>query len=57
VNGNVTGRWGRRAGRTVVKLNPDVYATADAALLESIEAEALSFPIPNAETTVEIIEG
>ncbi|GAB3406147.1 hypothetical protein GCM10027569_16260 [Flindersiella endophytica] len=56
VDGEVAGRWGRRAGRTVVKLNPDRYATAGDALLESIEAEALSFPIPNAETTVEIIE-
>lgn len=57
VNGRIAGHWGRRAGRTVVKLTPSLYATADAALLETIEAEALSFPIPNAETSVEIVEG
>lgn len=56
VDGAIAGRWGRRAGRVVVKVNPDVYATADSALLESIEAEALSMPIPNAEMTVEILE-
>lgn len=58
VNGELAGRWGRRAGRVVVKLDPGTYASAsaDTTLLEAIEAEALSMPIPNAEMSVEIVE-
>lgn len=51
VDGRVAGRWGRKQGRVVVKLDEAVSEETR----KGIEAEALSMPIPGASMTVQIL--
>lgn len=52
VDGRVVGAWGRRGGRVDV----NVTGSLPREVREAVEAEALSFPIPGAETTVRVNE-
>lgn len=51
VDGQVAGRWGRKQGRVVVKLDQRVSQETR----KAIEAEALTMPVPNASMTVQVL--
>jgi hypothetical protein len=53
VDGRLVGSWGRRGGRVDVQLWRPLGPKARAA----VEAEARSFPIPDAEIAVRLAEG
>jgi hypothetical protein len=53
VDGRLVGSWGRRGGRIDVRLWRPLSPKAKAA----VEAEARTFPIPDAEISVQIAEG